>query len=239
MSKGWVLVTGGAKGLGKNISLMLSKQGYQVAIHYKNSQAAAQSVAEECCRNGGEADIIQGNFDTPRACHHFLDEYLNRFPNTAHLVNNASEHFLGTLLDSDEGNWVHMFNVNLHAPFLIIKSLIPSIKKNKGNIINIGYAGVHHIQADLHSTAYTISKTALWMMTRSLAKELRTDDVRVNMISPGYLENSDDIPSKMDNILSRRLGSLEEVAELVLYLMGPKGSYITGQNIDISGGVRL
>lgn len=237
--QGWTLVTGAAGGVGKEICLKLARQGYPLVIHYqKNGQAAAELV-ELCQSLNVPAERIQGDFETLASTRSFVEEYVSRFPKTQHLINNASQHFLGPLTHTPDEAWVQIFQVNLHAPFLIIKALLEEIKASEGSILNLGYAGIHHIQADLHATAYATTKTSLWMLTRSLAKELRPFGVRVNMISPGYLENSDDIPSKMDNLLSQRLGTLEEVAEMAAYLLSPKCAYVTGQNIEVAGGARL
>ena len=147
---------------------------------------------------------------------------------SATIFRNKPSNIFGTVAGS--------FQTNLNAPYQLMKQLIPSIKQQKGSIINIGVSGLNFVHADVYSTAYTITKSALLMLTKSLAIELAPDQVRVNMISPGYLETSVDLPSDLSHIPLNRLGTLQEVADMVVYLLSEKASYITGQNIEIAGG---
>ena len=95
------------------------------------------------------------------------------------------------------------------------------------------------LRADVNATAYTITKLGLWMLTRSLAKELAPSQVRVNMVSPGYLDISVDLPEDVSKLPMGRSGTTKEVANIIALLLDKQSSYITGQNIEVAGAVRL
>ena len=95
------------------------------------------------------------------------------------------------------------------------------------------------MRADVYSTAYTMTKASLLLLTKSLALELAPDQVRVNMISPGYLEDSVDLPMDLSKIPMQRPAKSEEVADVIAFLLSDKAYYLTGQNIEVAGGTRL
>jgi NAD(P)-dependent dehydrogenase (short-subunit alcohol dehydrogenase family) len=236
---GWTLVTGGAKRLGAELARTLAEQGYSIAVHYNRSPDDAEKVAQECRKRGVQAQIIQGDFQSVESTEDFLQRYLQQFPITHHLINNVGNFLIKSPLETSIEEWLSIFQNNLHVPFMLSKALAPSLKKIKGAIVNIGMAGVNGGRADTYCTAYHCAKTSLNSLTKSLAKELASDGVRVNMISPGYLENAVDLPSNWTKLPMQRPAALSEVACAVAYLLGTEGRYITGQNIEIAGGVRL
>jgi NAD(P)-dependent dehydrogenase (short-subunit alcohol dehydrogenase family) len=235
----WTLVTGGAKRLGAAISLALAAKGHSVAVHYRQSQKEALSVAEACRKLGVRAEIIQGDFTSTESTQAFVRAYLKQFKETKNLINNVGNFFIGSATATTQEQWLDLFQNNLNAPFLLITALIPSIKKYQGSIINLGVAGIQQIHPDTYSTAYSCAKTGLWMLTKSLAKELAPSHVRVNMVSPGYLDISVDLPKDLKTLPMGRAAASQEVADVIAFLLDPSASYITGQNIEVSGGIRL
>jgi NAD(P)-dependent dehydrogenase (short-subunit alcohol dehydrogenase family) len=236
---GWTLVTGGAKRLGAEIAKTLASQGHQVVIHYNSSSEEAQKVVNACREHGVKAESIQGSFETREDTEIFVKEYLKRFPDTSYLVNNVGNYIEKSALDTSIDEWYALMQTNLDAPYILIKALIPSIIKAKGAIVNLGVVGMEGLRADVHSTAYTITKIGLWMLTRSLAKELAPSLVRVNMVSPGFLDISVDLPQDVSQLPMKRSGTTHEVARVVAMLLEEESSYITGQNIEVAGAVRL
>lgn len=234
-----VLVTGGAKNLGATICKTLAQAGYSIVVHYRNSEEDANQVVEECLKYNVEADSIRGDFSSLASTEIFIKEYLARFQDTCHLINNVGEYAIGSSLETSVEQWYYLFQTNLHTPYLLIRSLLPSIKKEQGSIINIGISGLNAVRADTYSTAYDITKMGLLSLTKSLALEMGQHQVRVNMVSPGYLETSIDLPKDITHIPLGRTATRQEVAEFVLYLLSDKARYITGQNIEIAGGNRL
>ncbi len=228
----WTLVTGAARGLGAEICLTLAKAGQPLVIHYNLSQREAEDVAGRCRAWGVEAETLQGDFSTIEGVKLFAERYLAQFPHTKALVNNVGPFLIKSALDTSSTELSTLLQTNVQAPFALIKSLSESLKKQQGAIVNIGVAGLYH--ADTFCSGYSAAKASLYSLTKALARELAPFDVSVNMVSPGYLENSVTLPEEFP---MKRPATLAEVASLVAYLL--ENRYITGQNIEIAGGVRL
>lgn len=235
---GWILVTGAAKRLGAEICRKLAQQKRAVVIHYKTSHEEALQTAETCRRLGGQAEVIQGDFSSTESLQEFISNYQQRFLDTEGLVNNVGNYLIKSALDTSLQEWNALFLTNLTVPFLITRELMPSIKKHQGAIINIGTAGTLSFSSNSYSSIYHLTKTSLWMLTKNLAKELAPDLVRVNMVSPGQLDNSID-PLHYSKLPMKRYGFPSEVAEAVSFLMKKENSYITGQNIEVTGGLHV
>lgn len=235
----WALVTGGAKGLGAEICRKLARVGFNVVLQYHSSAKEAAQIVGECQALGAEAACIQGSFSTKEELADFTSRYLAAYSDTRVLINNVGSYLIRSGLDTPIDEWQHQFQVNVHAPFFLIQALMPSLRAHQGYVVNIGVAGLHELRANTYSSAYMIAKTALWMLTKSMALEAVPFNVRVNMVSPGYMEGSVDSPKAFDRLLGQRFAHFSEVAEMVVFLLGESGAYITGQNIDVAGGVRL
>ncbi|KAF3362335.1 putative 3-ketoacyl-acyl carrier protein reductase, fabG [Chlamydiales bacterium STE3] len=235
----WTLVTGGAKGLGRNTALTLAKLGHSVVIQYRHHAAEAEEVIKQCRIYGVNAEAVCTNFRTFLDIESFIQVVLERFPEIQHLVNNVGSYSIGSALTTPLDKWEEIFMTNLHLPFLLSKAFSPSIIRNEGTITMIGVAGLQNLRADTYASAYASAKTALLQLTRTLAKELIAHQVRVNMVSPGYLENAIDLPSDLSKIPLGKPTTLEEVSQMIAFLMDDKNRSITGQNIEIAGGIRL
>jgi len=233
----WTLITGGAKRLGKALCEHFAKKGRSLLIHYRQSETEAKELMLRCRDLGAPAEIVQGDFSTLDSTMQFAKDILARFPNVEHLVNNVGTYFVGSALKTPLNAWEEVLSTNLNAPFILSTAFAPSIINAKGTIINIGIAGLSSLRADTYSTAYMIAKTGLLQLTRSLAKELAPHQVRVNMVSPGYLETAVDLPKDFGKIPMGRTTTLQEVVNVVDFLMNSPS--ITGQNIEVAGGIRL
>lgn len=233
----WILVTGAARGLGRAIALELAKKKYSLVIHYNTSHAEALETVALCQQRGAEARLLQGDFSEEKSVKAFIAKYVEQFPQTEGLVNNVGNYQIDSLENTDPKQWSALFQTNVHAPFYLIHALLPSLKKQKGHILNIGTSGLNR-GADLKSPAYKTTKMALLQLTLSLAKELAPEFVRVNMLSPGYLENSVDLPPST-TLPMKRPATLEEAAKIAAFLFDQQSDYITGQNIEVAGGFGL
>lgn len=236
---GWTLVTGGGKRLGAEICLTLAKLGYPIVVHYNTSPEGAHAVVAKCREYGVEAEAIQGDFSTQESTEDFIIRYLKRFPDSANLINNVGIYLVRSGLKTSQKDWIHIFQTNFHAPCALIQALVPSITQTHGAIVNIGMVGIQQIGAKTYSTAYSASKQSLWMATRSFAAELAPSLVRVNMVSPGYLDISVDLPKDVKKLPMHRAGTCVEVARVVAFLLDNESNYITGQNIEVAGGFSL
>ncbi len=231
-----ILITGAAKGLGRAIALTLARQGHSVIIHYRKSLREAESVAEECRQLGVEAVIFQGDFSSESTTRDFIERYVTAGFSTKGLVNNVGEYFTRNLEETPQSKWRELFESNLHTPYALISALLPSLKKEKGRIVNIGTSGLHGMRVNAFAPAYQMTKMALYHLTTAFAKELAPDGITVNMVSPGYLENSVDKPPKFP---MGRPATLSETAHIVASFFEKESAYITGQNIEVAGGIAL
>lgn len=231
----WALVTGGGKRLGAAISLSLAEAGYSVAVHYRHSKKKALETVEACRKKGVEAAAVQCDFDSRESVERFGHDYLEQFPDTHLLINNVGNYSTQSVGEIGISEWIGLFQTNLHAPFILSKVIGEALIKNRGQIINIGVSGLKRGAAPRYSAAYQLTKESLWAMTLSLAREWAPKQARVNMVSPGELDNSvDHHPIPMG-----RPGHVDEVCRTVRFLIDPKNSYITGQNIEVAGGLGL
>lgn len=231
-------MTGGALRLGSSICKTLAQRGHHPVIHYRHSLEQAEETAAQCRAFGVEADIIEGDFSTSSGLKSFLEEYTHRFPSTIYLVNNVGNYPLGSTLETSTDIWEDLFLVNLLAPIELIRQLTPSLIDNHGCVINLGVSGLQTSRADTHTPAYTSLKLALLSLTKSWAKELAAHGVTVNMVSPGILDITVNPPDP-SRLPMGRMGTCDEVARVVAFLLEPESNYITGQNIEVGGGIRL
>jgi NAD(P)-dependent dehydrogenase (short-subunit alcohol dehydrogenase family) len=231
----WTLITGGAIRLGAEIARELAKSGYNIVIHFNKSKTPAQKLKNDIKKIGVHCEIISGDFNSSSA----VQDFLNRYDfDTENLIHNVGNFLIEGPLETSMDNWENLFQTNLFAPVQITKELVPQIIKHKGRIVTIGVTGINTARADIKSTAYTQTKTSLLGFTKALAVELAPRGVTVNMVSPGQLDNSIDLkdPSKLP---MKRAGKTRDVARMVKFLLEPESSYITGQNIEVAGALRL
>ena len=239
MTVQWTLVTGGAKHLGAEIARTLAKNGHAICVHYNTSYEAASLIVAECKACGVEAGLIQGDFSSLEGLEDFFTRYTAQFPITKNLINNVGSYVVTSALSTESSAAYDLFQTNVHAPLFLMTHLAKSIKQEKGSIINIGTSGLQTARADLRAPVYAAAKMALASLTKSVAKELAPFDVRVNMVSPGQLEESIGLPADFSAFPMKRPGKYTEVARVVAFLLETANSYITGQNIEVAGGFGL
>lgn len=231
----WALVTGGAKRLGASLCLSLAKEGYSVAVHYGQSKKEALEVVAACQKLGVDSIALQCDLNSPAEIQKFGEKYIEQFPTTHLLINNVGNYTKQSVLQTSVEEWLQFFQTNLHAPFILSKLLSETLIQNRGQIINIGASGIKKGSAHLYASTYRLTKESLWGLTLSLARELAPKQVQVNMVSPGELDNSvDHHPIPMG-----RPADCQEICRVVKFLIDPASHYITGQNIEVAGGLGL
>ena len=234
------LVTGSARRLGREIALQLAEQGYFTFIHYLSSPREAEAALRTLQKNGGKGALIRGDVSSPKDIKRMISEIRHEAGRLDVLVNNIGMYKPGPLLKYSPEDFDKTLQVNLSACFRLIQAALPLFPKTGGNIINIGYAGIETLTGTTHNTAYLISKSGLFILTKSFAQALGPRRIRVNMVSPGILSNSVELPDKArDWIPLGRLGTTSDVAQAVAFLAGKHADYITGVNLDVSGGYHL
>jgi 3-oxoacyl-[acyl-carrier protein] reductase len=235
------IVTGAARGIGKSIAVALSKEGTSVVL--SDIMEDVHKTAAEIGELGGKAVAVVGNVTKFSDCEAIVDMAIQTFGKIDILVNNAGITRDNLVLRMSEEDWDAVLNINLKGAFLCTKAVIkPMIKQRSGKIINI--ASVIGLMGNVGQANYAASKGGVISFTKSMAKELGSRHIRVNAIAPGFIE------SKMTDALSEEakhnlfkaiplgtLGKPEYVADAVVFLASPAASYITGQVLNVDGGM--
>jgi len=236
------LVTGSSRGLGKAIALELGKT-HSIAVHYNNSASAAQEVAQEIIANGGQAEVFQANLANSDDAKELLKEVKDKLGVIDILVNNAGITKDGLVLRMKDEDWQDVINTNLTSAFLLSKTALRGMLKNKwGRIVNI--SSVVGISGNAGQANYIAAKAGLIGLTKALAKEYASKGVTVNAVAPGFIES--DMTDKLNDELKAaylsqipvgRFGKAQDVAKTVAFLVSDGAAYINGQTIVVDGGL--
>ncbi|MCL5678459.1 MAG: SDR family oxidoreductase [Candidatus Thermoplasmatota archaeon] len=244
MTKKFVLVTGSSGGLGSAIAVELAKNGWNIALHYNRSSDGAERTAKECMAAGADVRTYQADLSKSSGLDSISDSIREDGLELGGIVNNSGTGRPGSALDIADGAWDEVQSVNIRAPVLLTRRLVPLIR-GEGAVVNISSAA--GIRAGLSAIAYEAGKAALIHATRSMAVSF-APRIRVNSVAPGYVRtniNSKklDDPRILEVILKRtpagRLGLPEDVAKAVRFLMSDDASFITGETLVVDGGITL
>lgn len=236
-----MLITGAAKRIGRTIALEMASRGWQIAVHHHDSQADAEKTVETIIENDGKAFAIQCDLSVRADTEQLIAQCaaLAGEPITA-LVNNASVFHGDDITTATNEGWDKHMEVNLHAPFLLSQALAKSLGAGTaGNIINIIDQRVLKLNPQYMS--YTLSKSGLWTLTRTLAQSL-APTIRVNAIGPGpslvSIHQSDaDFDREYTSVMLGKGPELKEIATTVAYILDTPS--MTGQMIALDGGQHL
>lgn len=237
------LVTGAGRGIGRAIALKLSSLGASIVINYRNSEKEAQELIDEIKTQGGEAFAVQGDVSSFSDAQKVVKFAVERFGRLDILVNNAGITRDTLLLRMKEEDFDKVLQVNLKGVFNCTKHASSVMLKQKsGKIINI--ASVIGLVGNAGQANYAAAKAGIIGFTKSVAKELGSRGITVNAIAPGFITTdmtdvlSDKVKEKlMENIPLKKLGNPEDVANLAAFLASDNSSYITGQVINVDGGM--
>ena len=233
------VVTGGARRLGRHLCETLAGRGYELVILYRDSQSDARSLEEQIRGAGGRARALAVDLAVEAQVAAVFADIAAQEGRVDLLVNNVGNYNPQHVTKLDPSVWDATLATNLSGAYYCCfhaLKLMPGV----GNIVNIGMAGLEGIRANVFGTDYYVSKTGLLVLTRALAAAYAKQGIRVNMVSPGQLVNSVDLPPPGEIgrfVPLGRAGELRDVAQALEYLLD--AAYVTGVNIDISGGYRL
>ncbi|MAZ93429.1 MAG: 3-oxoacyl-ACP reductase FabG [Bacteroidales bacterium] len=236
------LVTGGSGGIGKAVCLQLARSSFHVLIHYNSNKKSADEVLSLIESEGGKGETIRFDVSSKKAIESALGKWKND-NNDNHisvLVNNAGISKDNLMIWMEEGEWNSVINTNLNGFFHVTKSLLKDMIINKwGRIINIvSLSGLKGLPGQ---TNYSAAKAGIIGASKALAQEVGKKKITVNAIAPGYIKT--EMIKNLDEkqlktlIPVNRFGNTEEVAHLVDFLAGDNSSYITGEVININGGL--
>lgn len=239
-----VLVTGGSRGIGKEICREFAKYGARVIVSSRKADAC-EAVVDEIKKNGGDAIAIPANMGKMEEVNNLFLKSIENCGYIDVLVNNAATNpIFGPLLITEEKAWDKIIDVNLKGPFFLALKVAQKMIENKGgSIINI--ASTAGLRAWPGLGVYGISKGAIVQMTRQMAREWAGGNVRVNCVAPGLIDtdfsrvlidNAALREEALKNVSMNRHGNVSEIAALVLFLASDSASYITGQIVVADGG---
>lgn len=238
------IVTGGARDIGRQVSLKLAAAGAKVCVNYfENEEAGKETLAAIKAANG-EAILVQGDVSKSADVKKIVEECTKAFGNTIHIVVNVAGGLFGRkpLADLDEEFWDRVIDVNLKSVYLTSRAVVPHMTEG-GAIVNFSSQAARDGGGG-GALAYATSKGGVLTMTRGLSKELGPKGIRVNCVSPGMINttfhNTFTKPEIRTNVAAatplRREGEAGEVGDLVLYLVSDAASFINGESVEINGG---
>jgi 3-oxoacyl-(acyl-carrier-protein) reductase len=239
------IVTGGTRGIGAAITTLLARNGARVAAGYSKGRDAAEALQTQLTAGGAEISLHQGRVDDPNDCERVVREVLDRFGRVDFLVNNAGITVDKTVRRMTHEDWHNVLNVNLFGAFAMSKAVLEHmIERGSGRIVNI--SSVIGETGNIGQANYAASKAGLFGFTKSLALEMAQRGITVNTVAPGFIgtEMVAAIPAAVlekvvEKIPQRRLGTPQEVARVVSFLLEDESSYITGAVYAVNGGLDM
>jgi len=239
------LVTGGSRGIGSAIAMALARHGAAVAVNYSKSGAQAEEVREQIESLGGTAITVKADVRDPGDVDHMIAAAVERLGRLDILVNNAGFNRDNLILRMSLDDWDEVMDTNLRAVFICIKAALrPMMRQRWGRVINIG--SVSGLAGNAGQANYAAAKSGLIGLTRAVAREMGSRNITSNLVAPGLVitELTKDIRQEIVDAVMQRLiigrpGKTEEIAAAVVFLASEEASYITGQIINVDGGLGL
>ena len=230
------LVTGSAKGVGRELLLSLADCGASVAVHYNTSDEEARSVAEQAAELGVEATTVQGDVTDPDAVDELFDEVEAELGDVDILVNNVGAFAPSHWEEISFETWNRVLETNLNGTYLCAKRVLPGMRDREwGRIVNVGYASADRLLVSPKNFPYFVAKAGVVMFTRMLAADTQDDGITVNAISPYVVENSDVFP---DDLPRGRPANFDDMAQAMRFFLEENSDYLSGQNVAVDGGWR-
>lgn len=239
----FALVTGASRGIGRAISIALARDlGYPILLNYHSNTAAAEETQRLIAANGGQAELIRFDVANQTETLEQLTRWKSEHPEAVIevIVNNAGITRDGLLMWMEPDDWRQVIDTSLHGFYNVTKPLISDLLRHRyGRIINV--TSVSGVKGTAGQVNYSAAKAGIIGATKALAQEIAKRNITVNAVAPGFIET--DMTAALDEkelkklIPLNRFGKAEEVADLVSFLASPKAGYITGEIININGGI--
>lgn len=240
-----VLVTGGTRGIGKAIAKKFANNGYNVVLNYVSENTDVEAITKEFEEYGAEVLMLKADVSNFTECEELIKASVEKFSKIDVLVNNAGITKDGLIAMMKEDAFNKVIDVNLKGTFNVTRNVVPyMMKKRSGAIINL--SSVVGVSGNAGQSNYAASKAGIIGFTKSLAKELAARNIRVNAVAPGFIDTdmtsvlSDKVKENINGqIPLKRMGDATEVANAVYFLADEQSSYITGQVLNVDGGMLM
>jgi len=238
-----VIITGASRGIGKGIAELFADHGANIAFTYRFSEEKAKALVKELSASGCKAKGYKSDASDFNAAQQLVDNVMEEFGSIDVLVNNAGITKDGLLMRMSEEDFDSVMNINMKSVFNLTKAVLPTmLKQRKGSIINM--SSVVGIKGNAGQANYSASKAAINGFTKSTALELGSRNIRCNSIAPGFIETEMTktlaevvVQEWRDQIPLKRGGTTDDVANTTLFLASDMSAYITGQVINVCGGM--
>ena len=240
-----VLITGATRGIGKQIALTFAESGYDIAINYRTENEDLKNTKKEIEEKNVRCLAVKGDVSNFEDCEKLVKEVIQEFGEIDVLVNNSGITRDTLLMRMKKEDFEQVIDTNLIGTFNVTRNVIPyMIKARYGKIINI--SSVVGISGNAGQTNYSASKAGVIGFTKSLAKEVASRNILVNAVAPGFIETQmtdvlkEDVKEEISKTIPlKRMGNSKDVANVVKFLASEESSYITGQVINVDGGMLM
>jgi NAD(P)-dependent dehydrogenase (short-subunit alcohol dehydrogenase family) len=228
------LVTGSARGVGRELLLSMAEQGADVAVHYRTSDEEATEVAARAREHDVSAMSVQADVTDPDAVDELFATVESELGTVDLLVNNVGTFAPQHWEEIPHETWQTVIETNVYGTYLCAKRALPGMREQTyGRIVNTGYASSDKGLVSPKNSPYFIAKSGVLQFTRMLAADTQDDGITVNAISPYTVENSDEFP---DELPRGRPASFEDMSQALFFFLEEGSDYISGQNVEVSGG---
>ena len=239
------IVTGGGRGIGRAIAARLAGEGAQLAISYRRDDAAAEESAQKVRKAGVRCELFKGDISSPGDVEALFEGVNDAFGRVDILVNNAGTTRDNLLVRMKEEEFDEVLRTNLKGTYLCTRAALrPMVRARWGRVVNV--SSVVGLVGNAGQANYAASKAGIIGFTKSVAREVAQRGITINAVAPGYVgtELTGSLPENVkerirEKVPVGRFGEVEEVADVVAFLVGEAAGYITGQTIAVDGGMTM
>jgi 3-oxoacyl-[acyl-carrier protein] reductase len=236
------IVTGSSKGIGRGIAQRLAQEGFTIVVNYLRDSVAAQETCALAQAHTPRSFTLQADVATPEGTKRLIDETLTAFGRVDVLVNNAGPFLVKSVLETEVDEWRRTLDGNLSSAFYCCKFVLPSMRAHKrGHIVNLGSLNAETVRGAPTTTAYNAAKAGVIVLTKSIARSEARYGIRCNVVNPGFIETyatTDADRHELPNLVPLgSLGTANDIAETIAFLVSDKARYVTGAVINVHGGL--
>ncbi len=236
------IVTGSGKGIGRGIARRLAADGMTVVLNYVQDESSAKQALEQVQATAPRSMLVQADVAEPAGAKRLVDETLKALGRIDVLVNNVGPFLIKSIFETEIDEWRRVIDGNLSSVFYCVKFALPNMREHQsGNIVNIGSLNVETARGAPTTAAYNAAKTGLVVLTKSLARNEARYGIRCNIVNPGFIDtyamseaDRREVPSLVP---LGSLGTADDIAEAIAFLISDKARYITGSVLNVHGGL--